>query len=785
MSDKGYDRSRIRDIKKKLTNRQVFTSRAFTKNMEKIANSLVWKSGKKIKVVMDWDTSPSAIVAVTGGKRIRINAANEITRCFPTKELKTESLVGLLGHECGHQKYTAMNLLSQYGEGFGKGKIYPRPPVPENEKESEALEEIKEFLQTGDKAAVSVITGTALRIQNVLEDQYTEMRMCDEYPGSIRKGILMNASRQIESLPTVTQEINQHHHGLVIMLNLILGYARAGEINNWEGYSGEYLDCLNNCTEIIDESIVNVDKVERFRAANQLLLKIWDYMKDMIEKMHEKEQEAKAPGESENQEETESQGETENQGEVESQENRQEEAEQLLEDLFSQTAALMPEVDEEPEESGEVPEDWDGKWENEEENQDETEEKDEKEAQDQEKPVESASEEADETSDYMEESADEDSSSQEDGQEENLLEALLQLFRDSVRLNVSQEEGGRFEGASVCEAAVGESANWKDNDYEGNGYLNAAEDMNRILYNMAEEKYEKEKEKEVLQALKRQVETINFGDYHSGCAIEIHRIDSVSAQCQKMYDSLSPDILKLARRLEEEMQDILYPDGEYMEKNLHIGKRIDGSRLYRQDKAIFMNKRISEDGGQAAIGVLIDESGSMSWGDRITYGRLTALIIYKVCINMGVPVIVYGHSTSYDSSYAEEIVDLYAYAEFDSIDGKDCYRIMDISPRGSNRDGAALRYVGERLKTRPEDLKLLFLVSDGQPAALNYSGDLAKEDLRSLKTELKREGILLFAAAIGDDQQVIEDIYQEGFINISDLSMLPVRIVKKIVSYLR
>ena len=288
MREKGYDRLRIREIKNKISNKQVFTSKPFIYNMEKLANSLVRKQGKRLKVSIGWNTSPSATVAVTGRNNVYINAANPITRSFPTKELKTDSLVGFLGHECGHQKYTALYLRKVYGKGFEEGKIYPRPPVPGNEKESEALEEIKQFLQAGDKAAVSVIAETALRINNILEDIYIEMRMCDEYPGSIRRGILMNANRHIEKLPTVTQEIQQQDHGLAIILNLILGYARAGEINNWEGYTGEYLDCLYDCAEIIDDAVVNVDKMERFRAANQVILKIWDYMKDLIELMDPK-----------------------------------------------------------------------------------------------------------------------------------------------------------------------------------------------------------------------------------------------------------------------------------------------------------------------------------------------------------------------------------------------------------------------------------------------------------------------------------------------------------------
>ena len=411
MSEKGYDRLRIREIKNKISNKQIFTSKPFIHNMEKLANSLVWRPGKKLRVSMGWNTSPLAAIAFTGGKSVYINAANPITGSFPTKELKTDSLVGFLGHECGHQKYTAMYLRKLYGKGFEEGKIYPRPPVPGNEKEREALEEIRQYLQAGDKAAVSVIADTALRINNTLEDIYVEMRMCDEYPGSIRRGILMNANRHIEKLPTVTQEIQRQDHGLAIILNLILGYARAGEINNWEGYDGEYLDCLYDCMELIDDSVVDVDKVERFRAANQVILKIWDYMKDLILRIHE--QEAKkesASNEPENGEESDrkeepdsedssgseadtglgnsacGQNSSDNEEDSGSEDNSESEAgsgskadagcqndgeeEDILESVFSNVAAPAPDLEEECEEDGETPEGWDGTWEDEEEHAD-------------------------------------------------------------------------------------------------------------------------------------------------------------------------------------------------------------------------------------------------------------------------------------------------------------------------------------------------------------------------------------------------------------------------------
>lgn len=828
MREKGYDRLRIREIKNKISNKQVFTSKPFVHNMEKLANSLVWKPGKRLKVSMGWDTGPSATIAVTGGNSVYINAANPITRSFPTKELKTDSLVGFLGHECGHQKYTALYLRKLYGKGFAEGKIYPRPPVPGNEKESAALEEIKQFLQDGDKAAVSVIAETALRINNVLEDIYIEMRMCDEYPGSIRRGILMNANRHIEKLPTVTQEIQQQDHGLAIILNLILGYARAGEINNWEGYTGEYLDCLYDCMEIIDDAVVNVDKVERFRAANQVILKIWDYMKDLIELLHEQET---TPNEAENCEDPDCQEESgskegsdsneeaggengsysqessdcednsfgqensdceadsesgnDSGSEVESDSQNDGEEEDILENVFCNVAAPAPDLEEECGESEEPPDGWDGIWEEEEEHTDEEKQEDDQGWENKEESDLEGSGTEQESPEAVERAAEEDTDPQDEAAKENLLRTLLQIYRNNSKPEVTDQEGGRFEGESVCEETNGERLVRWDNDYDGSGYFNAAEDMNRVLYDLAEEKYEKEQEKKLVKAISGQAENMDFGYAHADCNIVVHRLENVPVHCRRMYDSLSPDILKTAKRLKEEMWEIIYPEEDGMKKSLPVGKKIDSSRLYRQDKKIFMSRRAVEEERQAAVAVLIDESISMGYADRITFGRLTALILYDVCVNLGIPVIVYGHSTSYDSFYTEETVDLYAYAEFDSVDGKDRYRIMDMSPRGSNRDGAAIRFVAERLKTRPEELKMLFLVSDGQPAALNYCGDLAKEDLRTLRGNLKRQGILLFAAAIGDDREVIEEIYQDGFLNISDMSKLPVRIAKKILSYLR
>lgn len=172
-----------------------------------------------------------------------------------------------------------------------------------------------------------------------------------------------------------------------------------------------------------------------------------------------------------------------------------------------------------------------------------------------------------------------------------------------------------------------------------------------------------------------------------------------------------------------------------------------------------------------SVGLLLDESGSMSCGDRSTYARAAAIILYDFCQSLNIPIMIYGHSTSWGAD-----VDLYSYAEFDSIDRDDKFRLMDISARNSNRDGAALRFVAEQLSKRPEEIRILMLLSDGQPAARGYSGTAAEEDLRGIKQEYKRKGILFIAAAIGEDKPNIERIYGDSFLDITDLNQLPVKL---------
>lgn len=320
----------------------------------------------------------------------------------------------------------------------------------------------------------------------------------------------------------------------------------------------------------------------------------------------------------------------------------------------------------------------------------------------------------------------------------------------------------------------------RDNDYAGAGYVSqAAADMEHIMMQMAEEAAYRQYEEELSEELQMEASKIRYGNAHRGIHVHVNRMSYVDTSYMEKYQKVAPPLLLISKRLQRQISQILkdYKEGGKLD-NLPMGKRINVRNAYHNDGKIFYKLKLPNDMTDIAVAVLNDESGSMSSANRITYARSASIILYDFCKGLDIPVAIYGHTEDDD-------VELYAYAEFDSIDNKDQYRLMDMSARSGNRDGAALRYVAERLMTRPEQIKLLIIISDGQPAASGYYGTEAEADLRGIKKEYSRKGIKLFAAAIGSDKPNIQRIYTDSFLDITNLEKLPVNLGRLIIQQIK
>ena len=289
----------------------------------------------------------------------------------------------------------------------------------------------------------------------------------------------------------------------------------------------------------------------------------------------------------------------------------------------------------------------------------------------------------------------------------------------------------------------------------------------------------RELEQDRLGELNREAKRISYGDIHKGVSVKIHRIAAVPPEMVEQYNAIAGPFLAISKQLQKSLLRQLQDRRRGgKQTGLLMGRRLDAHALYRRDGKVFCRNKLPQQRPEMAVALLLDESGSMS-GSRAAYARASAIILYDFCQALDIPILVYGHSTKGES------VALYAYSEFDAIDQNDRYRLVDISARGSNRDGAALRFVAERLCKRPEELKLLILVSDGQPAHTGYFGAAAEEDLRGIHQEYRRKGIHLVAAAIGEDKEAIERIYGDAFLDITDLHQLPAKLTQAVKNFLR
>jgi len=342
--------------------------------------------------------------------------------------------------------------------------------------------------------------------------------------------------------------------------------------------------------------------------------------------------------------------------------------------------------------------------------------------------------------------------------------------------NSMQENPGRIkEHEGMAEEADGngdiEESNYA-HEQQTDGLLSK---INELLDRETEDKVNEILMNETEREYKQEVNECDFNNIHKNINFNVVRHREVTQNDITLYEGMKR-ALTIANNLVKEMERILKNKEEHLEKDLFIGKKI-GKTPYNPHGKIFTKKNVPGD-SELAVALLIDQSGSMS-GDRIDYARITSVILQHFCKSYNIPIHIAGHNASYSGTVRYDV-----YADFDDFDNNDKFRIMQIYSGGCNRDGAALQFCGEHLLKRPEEKKLLILISDGQPADYNYSGEIAKQDLKAIKRNLKNKGVELFAAAIGSDKEVIKEIYNDNFLDISELKNLPRNLVRLVENFM-
>lgn len=746
-------KQRLNEKRSKITDRQFFSSRILAGHFEDLAAAQTrrYHYNRRVHVNLYWRPKEQHL-ASTNNLYIRINSGNQMVTKLKGRENRYQVVCGLFAHELGHVLYTDFLAAQTHTNSFAGWRWYPCPPDLKYSADARKERSFWEYAKK-DPKSLELIQYIAHHISNVIEDGYIENRVLNDFPGTLGLGLEMIREQHFESIPTVTQLIEQEEEGnrhiFESILQIMLSYAKFGEVKyGEEPLSDERIQTVFGLITNIDHALMSKSGKDRLDVVNLILVRCWDYIEDFLELCKKRQEEAEMAGGSVGLAETLSESLQTIAGSSEMGEGN---GTPVLESDgstgSSATAGRRAKTQKEAKSSEEESED-----ENEGDSQTGTENEDD--------PSESG--------EYQ-------------PQSEERQWDVSGSMTDTETHKVSEKEGGRFPCQQTESVSEPHGGTTESNDfYERERYDRVAEDIERMMDKMAEKAACEQLENERLQELNDVAQSISYGDIHTGVDIRINRVASVDEELMEQYDTITAPLIGISRRLQKSLVKELKENRRGgKQTGLILGRGLDAHALCRNDGKVFYKNNLPNEIPELAVGLLLDESGSMSSGDRCTYARASAIILYDFCQSLDIPVMVYGHSTGYDT------VELYSYAEFEGFDQDDKYRMMDIGARGSNRDGAALRYVAERLSKRSETMKILILVSDGQPADSGYYGSAAEEDLRGIKQEYQRKGILFVAAAIGDDKQNIERIYGDSFMDISDLNQLPVKLTSVVKRHVR
>lgn len=372
----------------------------------------------------------------------------------------------------------------------------------------------------------------------------------------------------------------------------------------------------------------------------------------------------------------------------------------------------------------------------------------------------------------------------------NTLNQMLSNAAGNMKTSEKSEHSEKMtpnaEAINKAEKAMGDNSTQQTESKSEGGASEAAKQLDSVAKGLAMEQLSKEQENAIKKQNQTDVKNIDREPVHKDHPGIIRRAE-YSEAAKREYDNCHAELDVIVRRFmkefEKELKDLQLGDNL---TGLYAGKRLDTNHLYREDKRIFSQKQLPVDVPDMAVGILVDCSGSMS-GDKIEIAKRTAYITYKFCEKLNIPVFVVGHST------AGRNVILNCVADERSIDSNDQFRIFDLAAGGSNRDGYALRFCLNRLKTMEETDRLMLVISDGLPAHDGYGKEAGRKDCQAAVHDAIKVGITTIAAGLGSDANNIRSVYQQGrsktdcaaFLDISDIVKLPKAFIKIIKERLK
>jgi hypothetical protein len=225
-------------------------------------------------------------------------------------------------------------------------------------------------------------------------------------------------------------------------------------------------------------------------------------------------------------------------------------------------------------------------------------------------------------------------------------------------------------------------------------------------------------------------------------------------------------ILKQSLLARKEEEQVIASYGTILPNRLWKVGRTEDSRLF--------TRTLKKQNADFVVDILMDGSGSQRSRQHLV--ALQGYILSAALSEAGLPHRVFSFCTFWDYTVMRR------FREYD--EGREAdMRILEFTSSSNNRDGLALRAAADGLLHRPEEKKVLIVLSDGRPNDLVirrpdvnkktlYTGEYAVKDTASEVRRLRSQGISVLGVFAGEEQdlQAERRIFGKDFAYIRDLS---------------
>ncbi len=226
------------------------------------------------------------------------------------------------------------------------------------------------------------------------------------------------------------------------------------------------------------------------------------------------------------------------------------------------------------------------------------------------------------------------------------------------------------------------------------------------------------------------------------------------------------NLLKRSLQARNEAEQTMSTFGTVIPSKLWKVGRTEDARLFLRT-----TKKLNSD---FVVDILMDGSGSQRGRQQDV--ALQGFILSAALSKAGIPHRVFSFCSFWSYTVMRRFREYEENAEAD-------WKILEFTSSSSNRDGLAIRAAADSLLKRPEENKILIVLSDGRPndVVLNrpnvknpavYTGEYAVKDTAAEVRRLRSQGISVLGVFAGEEQDLSAErrIFGKDFAYIRNLS---------------